>query len=239
MQTNLFSKNNRWNLFFIYRKRPQNEQSCIPSQSPPLETSNHNNQDCHTSLESRQAAVNNQKPNRESTHHSVTFPKTPVKSRSANLRKTRHATPRNNATHSSPQTCTTYSQILNRNVVAPTTVYNDMMHTTSGGNTHRNIVNLVPNNNQQTANQTITNNHNNLQRNDAQFVQTQQCGRASKKHQLKHATREQDQARAMAQVVRWLEREFSQNAVAATSSRKHVHEHIHHHYHHYHAEALV
>jgi len=98
----------------------------------------------------------------------------------------------------------------------------------------------MPNNNQQTTNhQTVTNNHNNLQRNDAQFIHTQQCGRASKKHQLKHATREQDQARAMAQVVRWLEREFSQSAVAATSNRKHVHEHIHHHYHHYHAEALV
>lgn len=225
---------------FVCRKRPQNEQSRIPSHSPHLETSNHNNQDCHTSLESHQAAANCHKPIRESTH-SVLFPKTPVKSRSANLRKTRHATPRNNATHSSPQTYTTYSQILNRNVIAPTMAYNDTpQHTTSGVNAHRNITNLVPNNNQQTANQqTIINNHNNLQRNDAQFVHTQQCGRASKKHQLKHATREQDQARAMAQVVRWLEREFSQNAIAATSSRRHVHEHIHHHYHHYHAEALV
>lgn len=223
--------------FHTSRKRHQNEQSRIPSQSPHLENSNHNNQDCHTSLEPRQ--VNYHKPIRESTH-SVSFPKTPVKSRSANLRKTRHLTPRNNATHSSPQTYATYSQILNRNVIAPTTIYNDTpQQTISSSNAHRNIVNLVPNNNQQTANQTITNNHNNLQRNDAQFVHTQQCGRASKKHQLKHATREQDQARAMAQVVRWLEREFSQNAVATTSSRKHVHEHIHHHYHHYHAEALV
>ncbi|XP_012541554.1 protein kinase 4 [Monomorium pharaonis] len=224
--------------FHTSRKRPQNEQSRIPTHN--LETSNHNNQDCHTSLEPRQATANYHKPIRENTHNSVLFPKTPIKSRSANLRKTRHTTPRNNATHSSPQTYTTYSQILNRNVIAPTTICNDTpQHTTNGGNIHRNIVNLVPNNNQQTNNhQTITNNHNNLQRNDAQ-VHTQQCGRASKKHQLKHATREQDQARAMAQVVRWLEREFSQNAVAATSSRRHVHEHIHHHYHHYHAEALV
>ncbi|XP_011701630.1 PREDICTED: protein naked cuticle homolog [Wasmannia auropunctata] len=234
--------------FHTSRKRHQNEQSRISSHSPHLETSNHNNQDCHTSLEPRQATTNYHKPIRESTnHHSASFPKTPVKSRSANLRKTRHATPRNNAnSHSSPQaTYATYSQILNRNVLAPTTVYNDSstpQHTANNtGNAHnRNIVNLVPNNNQQTANhQTVTNNHNNLQRNDAQFVYAQQCGRASKKHQLKHATREQDQARAMAQVVRWLEREFSQNAVAATSSRRHVHEHIHHHYHHYHAEALV
>ncbi|KAL0130816.1 hypothetical protein PUN28_002434 [Cardiocondyla obscurior] len=222
--------------FHTSRKRHQNEQSRIPSHSPHLENSNHNNQDCPTSLEPRQ--VNYHKPVRESTHQSASFPKTPTKSRSANLRKTRHATPKNNATHSSPQTYATYSQILNRNMLAPTTVYNDTpQHTVT--NVHRNIVNVVPNNNQQTANQTITNNHSNLQRNDAQFVHTQQCGRPSKKHQLKHATREQDQARAMAQVVRWLEREFSQNAVAATSNRRHVHEHIHHHYHHYHPEALV
>jgi len=120
------------------------------------------------------------------------------------------------------------------------TVHNEIPQHITSSNIHRNIVNLVPNNNQQTTNhQTITNNHNNAQRKDAQFVQSQQCGRTTKKHQLKHATREQDQARAMAQVVRWLEREFSQNAVAATSGRRHVHEHIHHHYHHYHAEALV
>ncbi|XP_011641851.1 protein naked cuticle homolog 2 [Pogonomyrmex barbatus] len=253
--------------FHTSRKRHQNDQPRIPSHSPHLETTNHNNQDCHTSLEPRQTATNYHKPIRESTHHSVSFPKTPAKSRSANLRKTRHATPRtysqllnrnvlasttvynetaqhttnsNNVTHSSPN-YTSYSQLFNRNVLAPTTVYNDTpQHTTSSNNTHRNIVNLVPNNNQQTVNhQTITNNHSNIQRNDAQFAHMQQCGRASKKHQLKHATREQDQARAMAQVVRWLEREFSQNAVAATSSRRHVHEHIHHHYHHYHNEALV
>ncbi|XP_072767834.1 uncharacterized protein Nkd [Anoplolepis gracilipes] len=222
--------------FHTSRKRHQNEQPRIPSHSPHLGTSNHNNQDYQASVEPRQAAVNYHKPIRENTttHNSVSFPKTPAKSRTANLmRKARHTTPRNNTVHSSPQT--TYSQMLNRNVIVPTTaVYNDSpQHTT-----HRNIVNLVPNNNQTANHQTITNNHNNLQRNDAQFAPSQQCGR-SKKHQLKHATREQDQARAMAQVVRWLEREFSQSAVAATSSRRHVHEHIHHHYHHYHAEALV
>ncbi|XP_051167125.1 protein naked cuticle homolog isoform X2 [Leptopilina boulardi] len=85
---------------------------------------------------------------------------------------------------------------------------------------------------------------NNNLKNDIQHIQTPLTGKGSKKHQLKHATREQDQARAMAQVVRWLEREFSQNSVAAAaaaaaSGQKHVHEHIHHHYHHYHAEALV
>lgn len=82
---------------------------------------------------------------------------------------------------------------------------------------------------------------NNL-KNDIQHIQSPITGKGSKKHQLKHATREQDQARAMAQVVRWLEREFSQNsaaAAAAAAGQKHVHEHIHHHYHHYHAEALV
>ncbi|XP_029178564.1 protein naked cuticle homolog 2-like isoform X2 [Nylanderia fulva] len=226
--------------FHTSRKRHQNsEQPRNPSQSPNLGTSNHNNQDCQASP--HQGATHyyyySYKPIRESaTHHSASFPKTPTKSRTANHRKTRHATPKNNATvHSSPQT--TYSQLLNRNV---STVYNDTPQHTSN-TTHRNIVNLVPNNNQQTANHqtTITNNHNNLQRNDAQFLHSQQCNR-SKKHQLKHATREQDQARAMAQVVRWLEREFSQNV---GGSRRHVHEHVHHHYHHHHypypPEALV
>ncbi|XP_012232711.1 protein naked cuticle homolog 2 [Linepithema humile] len=226
--------------FHTSRKRHQNEQTPrIPSHSPNLKTSNHN-QDCQASPESRQTAPTYHKPVRESTHHSVAFPKTPAKSRAANLRKTRHTTPRNNATHPSSQAYTTYPQMLNRNVIAPTTAYTDTsQHNTNINNTHRNIVNLVPNNQQTAANQTIINNHSNVQRNDAQFVQSQQSGRTTKKHQLKHATREQDQARAMAQVVRWLEREFSQNAVAATSGRRHVHEHIHHHYHHYHAEALV
>ncbi|EFN88710.1 Protein naked cuticle-like protein [Harpegnathos saltator] len=224
--------------FHTSRKRHQNEQSRVPSHSPQQETTNHNNQDCQAPVESRQMPTNYHKPIRESTHHSASFPKTPTKPR-MNLRKARHNTSRNNATHASQAYA--YSQVLNRNVVVPTTVYNDIpaQHITSS-NTHRNIVNLLPNNNQQTANQqtNVTNNHNNVQRNNTQFIQSQQCCRA-KKHQLKHATREQDQARAMAQVVRWLEREFSQNAAAVTSGRRHVHEHIHHHYHHYHAEALV
>ncbi|XP_020299657.1 protein naked cuticle homolog 2 [Pseudomyrmex gracilis] len=219
--------------FQTTRKRHQNEQQRIPSHSPHLESSNHNNQDCQAPpVEApRQTATHYHKPIRESNHHSVTFPKTPIKSRAANLRKTRHATPRNNATHSSPQN---YSQMLNRNVIVPT-VYSEVLQPNIQ---QRNIINLMPNHNQQSPHhQTIINSPNNVQRNDAQFVQTQQSGRAGKKHQLKHATREQDQARAMAQVVRWLEREFSQNA--ATNNRRHVHEHIHHHYHHYHAEALV
>lgn len=126
-------------------------------------------------------------------------------------------------------------QVLPRNVISPN-VYTDQQ-TTVPANANRNGGNLISNN-QHPINQTPTNNHN-VQRNETQFGQTpQQCGKSSKKHQLKHATREQDQARAMVQVVRWLEREFSQNA-AASSGRKHVHEHIHHHYHHYHTEALV
>ncbi|XP_074112462.1 NKD inhibitor of WNT signaling pathway naked cuticle [Cotesia typhae] len=67
--------------------------------------------------------------------------------------------------------------------------------------------------------------------------------KGSKKHQLKHATREQEQARAMQQVVRWLEQEFSSqnpdNDNTSNAGRRHVHEHIHHHYHHYHADPLV
>ncbi|XP_063241631.1 protein naked cuticle homolog 2-like [Bacillus rossius redtenbacheri] len=83
-------------------------------------------------------------------------------------------------------------------------------------------------------------------------------GHSSSPHHLKHRNREQDQARAMAQVVRWLEREFSSTLDAAAGKQghseapgptppakdppspaaerlehHHVHEHIHHHYHHY------
>ncbi|XP_014484276.1 PREDICTED: protein naked cuticle homolog 2 isoform X2 [Dinoponera quadriceps] len=208
--------------FHTSRKRHQNEQSRVPSHNPQQESVNHNNQDCPA--EPRQMPMNHHKPMQESSHHSASFSKTPAKPRT-NLRKARCNTSRNNAaTHASQ-------------------AYGYSQHITSSNNTHRNIVNLLPNNNQQAANHhqtNLINNHNNAQRNNAQFIQPQQqqCCRA-KKHQLKHATREQDQARAMAQVVRWLEREFSQNAAAVTSGRRHVHEHIHHHYHHYHAEALV
>lgn len=86
-------------------------------------------------------------------------------------------------------------------------------------------------------------------------------GHTSSPHYLKHRNRQEDQARAMAQVVRWLEQEFSSNLTiknrlerayqSGFSSEKdntncpnnsknverhehhHVHEHIHHHYHHY------
>ncbi|XP_044765570.1 protein naked cuticle homolog [Coccinella septempunctata] len=86
-------------------------------------------------------------------------------------------------------------------------------------------------------------------------------GHTSSPHYLKHRNRQEDQARAMAQVVRWLEQEFSANLTMKNrwerayqhgfSSEKentncpnspknverhehhHVHEHIHHHYHHY------
>lgn len=120
-------------------------------------------------------------------------------------------------------------------------VYNSpTRQNTTANNAHKNIVNLTPKNQQQQATvKQMMNNRSNIQRNNSQTVQAQQCGKASKKHQMKHETREQDQARAMAQVVRWLEREFSQSVVAGTSNRKHVHEHIHHHYHHYHTDALV
>lgn len=81
---------------------------------------------------------------------------------------------------------------------------------------------------------------------------------ATTQHQLKHRNREQEHARAMAQVISWLEREniggcdkkFSsspnrKNPNPSTNSllgsppavkkheHHHVHEHIHHHYHHH------
>ncbi|KAJ9587006.1 hypothetical protein L9F63_019403, partial [Diploptera punctata] len=59
-------------------------------------------------------------------------------------------------------------------------------------------------------------------------------GHSSSPHHLKHRNREQDQARAMKQVVRWLEQEFSSKHKTVTQhEHHHVHEHIHHHYHHY------
>ncbi|XP_008200263.1 uncharacterized protein nkd [Tribolium castaneum] len=91
-------------------------------------------------------------------------------------------------------------------------------------------------------------------------------GHTSSPHHLRHKNRQEDQARAMAQVVRWLEQEFSSNlntkekakgnhfhstkekTTSAPSSpgsgverheHHHVHEHIHHHYHHYQETPLV
>lgn len=81
----------------------------------------------------------------------------------------------------------------------------------------------------------------------------------SSPHHLKHRHREQDQARAMAQVVKWLEQEVfkpspnhrskskhtekhtttktTENRAKVCNSDKHehhhIHEHVHHHYHHY------
>jgi naked cuticle len=94
-------------------------------------------------------------------------------------------------------------------------------------------------------------------------------GHTSSPHYLRHRNRQEDQARAMAQVVRWLEQEFSSNLnmkdktksnhfTQSTYKEKntgsapstpnsgverhehhHVHEHIHHHYHHYQETPLV
>ncbi|KAF5284464.1 hypothetical protein FQA39_LY17039 [Lamprigera yunnana] len=94
-------------------------------------------------------------------------------------------------------------------------------------------------------------------------------GHTSSPHHLRHRNRQEDQARAMAQVVRWLEQEFSNNLYTNTDKEKtkttncncnkehpcgmsknqnyyteyhehhHVHEHIHHHYHHYQELSVV
>ncbi|XP_053982527.1 protein naked cuticle homolog 2 [Hylaeus anthracinus] len=225
--------------FHTSRKRHQNEQSRIPPQTPHVESSTHHNaQDCRSPTEARPATEPRPatmayvKPTREKLQGFTSFSKVPAKSR-ANLRKTRpqYGLQRNNTTAQPPRAYV-QPQVLPRTVISPN-VYTDQQTT---ANANRNVGNLLPNP-QHPANPAPTSNHN-TPRNETQFSQSQQCGKSSKKHQLKHATREQDQARAMVQVVRWLEREFSQNA-AANSGRKHVHEHIHHHYHHYHTEALV
>ncbi|KAJ3640135.1 hypothetical protein Zmor_003451 [Zophobas morio] len=93
-------------------------------------------------------------------------------------------------------------------------------------------------------------------------------GHTSSPHHLRHRNRQEDQARAMAQVVRWLEQEFSSNLNMKDKAKSnhfahstykeksnssasapnegverhehhHVHEHIHHHYHHYQEPPLV
>lgn len=91
-------------------------------------------------------------------------------------------------------------------------------------------------------------------------------GHTSSPHHLRHRNRQEDQARAMAQVVRWLEQEFSSNenkeqpktnswssmgekrssstnTTTGTGVERHehhhVHEHIHHHYHHYQETPVV
>ncbi|XP_015514057.1 protein naked cuticle homolog 1 [Neodiprion lecontei] len=208
--------------FHASRKRHQNEQARIPLRSPYTEPSSPYIQRCRPLQTSRQPTYH--KPVREQPHHPNSLPDVPAKPR-GNGRKPR--------IHHSPQTCTpphpaeSYGQVH--------TVSQNL--TTSA--TPNNVNSTNPNN---TSNQNHTNNHcNNLhtnnQRNEA-HIHPPNSGKPGKKHQLKHATREQDQARAMAQVVRWLEREFSQGAAAA-AGRRHVHEHIHHHYHHYHTEALV
>ena len=110
------------------------------------------------------------------------------------------------------------------------------------------------------SNHTSNSNNINNQKNETQYTHSQNGkvsgvgggsgsnGDGQKKHQIRHATRgHHDHTRAMEQVVRWLEGEFTQDSVAAATAaaaqaaanRKHVHKHIHHHYHHYHAEALV
>lgn len=214
------------------RKRHQNEQLRIPSHTPHVEPSPHYTQDCRSPPESRPTTTAYHKPTREKPQ-GFTFSKIPAKHRGS-LRKmrTQYGLPRNNVTMQPPRAYV-QPQVLPRTVINPNVYTNQQ--TTPPANTNRNGGNLISNN-QPPLNQTPSNNHN-VQRNGTQFGQTpQQCGKSAKKHQLKHATREQDQARAMVQVVRWLEREFSQNA---SSGRKHVHEHIHHHYHHYHTEALV
>ncbi|CAK9814415.1 Protein naked cuticle homolog [Anthophora plagiata] len=227
--------------FHTSRKRHQNEQLRIPAQTPHVEPSPHYNQDCRSPSESRPVATAYHKPTREKPQGFTSFSKVPTKSR-GNLRKTRtqYGLQRNNTTVQPPRAYV-QPQVLPRTVTS-TNAYTDQQ-TTVNPNANRNVGNLATNS-QHPMNQTPPSNHN-VQRNETtQFGQTQQqhqqqqCGKSSKKHQLKHATREQDQARAMVQVVRWLEREFSQNAAASTG-RKHVHEHIHHHYHHYHTEALV
>ncbi|KAK0172029.1 hypothetical protein PV328_005402 [Microctonus aethiopoides] len=214
--------------FHASRKRHQSEHLRIPLQRQY--TNESTSSPPYVQKSSRPPSVSRQppayhKPVREYSHHTTSLSKLPAKGR-GNLRKIRNHNQHNN---SNEQQCNveltptiTNKQVRNNLQSSSPIVTQNILNPESIHNNHGNIINN--------------------QRNDAQYIQSQQTqSKASKKHQLKHATREQDQARAMAQVVRWLEREFTQTAAASTtaSGRKHVHEHIHHHYHHYNTEAIV
>ncbi|XP_024935464.1 protein naked cuticle homolog 2 isoform X2 [Cephus cinctus] len=218
--------------FHASRKRHQTEQPRIPLRSPYTEPSSPCVQRCRPPPAVRHPTTYH-KPVRENTHHHPSsLPKVPGKSR-GNVRKPRG--------HLAPPTNTPTHPMRNHHHPQPPRVPPRLAHPPPT----QNVVTPMANDNPQpTANvERASNGTNNQQQRteNSQHVQSQQSGKGAKKHQLKHATREQDQARAMAQVVRWLEREFSQGtaAAAAAAGRRHVHEHIHHHYHHYHAEALV
>lgn len=218
-----------FSLFLISRKRHQNEHARIPLRSPYTEPSSPYIQRCRPAQATRQPAYH--KPVREHPHHPNSLPDLPSKPR-GNGRKLR--------VHHSPQNCAPVHPAENCAAQGGAQTVSQNLTTSPTQNINLNLSNTHAGANNQ--NQNHSNNHGNPhpnnQRNEAHIHPPHSGGKPGKKHQLKHATREQDQARAMAQVVRWLEREFSQGAAAA-AGRRHVHEHIHHHYHHYHAEALV
>ncbi|CAG7716229.1 unnamed protein product [Allacma fusca] len=88
------------------------------------------------------------------------------------------------------------------------------------------------------------------------FQKNSNVANNSSPHQLKHRNREQEHARAMAQVISWLEREnigmekkfsspkkmpnpFPSTPPVKRHEHHHVHEHIHHHYHRYAKETSI
>lgn len=221
-----------YNSIFYYRKRPQPDIS-IAYQSPPNEPSSpcmQRQKHQTTPLATRHVSASHHKPVRELNNQQT--PKFTSKNRASNARK--HRQQNNNSAKITTQSNQTrahiQSQLLTQNSASPADVLDTKQLLIDQGVTYaNNFLNKC--------NDTPT-----IQQQQQQSQQQPPIGgKPSKKHLLKHATREQDQARAMAQVVRWLEREFSQNSSTNTTpaSRRHVHEHIHHHYHHYHAEALV
>ncbi|XP_033228731.1 protein naked cuticle homolog isoform X2 [Belonocnema kinseyi] len=218
------------------RKRHQSE---LPIRSPYAEPPSPYTQRFPTTRHSTTTTAYH-KPNREPLHPTFTTFTSKVASSKArtNARKSRSSQQQSQSQQpSAPRNTPVSSPKSNVSQVqtAQQKLLQQQQQQVFQENTTRNVAQVA----QQIVNKNNVFTQANNLRNDIQHIQSPISGKASKKHQLKHATREQDQARAMAQVVRWLEQEFSQTAAAATTGRKHVHEHIHHHYHHYHAEALV
>lgn len=224
-------------LLFLYRKRYQSEQQRSPYSEPtsPYNIQKNYQQSSETTPRQQITTTIYHKPIRDYTNKNTTNTKT--KSR-IHLRKNRNQ-------HNTTTTTTTSTQ---RNIkLTPDKSLRNNLQSSSPVVT-QNILNTEPNKqcyNDINSNNNNTNNKNNINNNinnEINYLNTlQSLNKSSKKHQLKHVTREQDQARAMSQVVKWLETEFKQKeaATSGASGRHHVHEHIHHHYHHYAEPAIV
>ncbi|XP_044001554.1 putative uncharacterized protein DDB_G0277255 [Aphidius gifuensis] len=226
--------------FHASRKRYQSEQQQRSPYSEPTSPYNiqKNYQQSSESTPRQQVTTTiYHKPIRDYSNKNTTNTKTKYR---INLRKNRnqHNTTTTTTSTQRNSKLTPDKSLRNNLQSSSPVVTQNILNTEPNKQCNNNINNNNNNNNNTNNNNNINNNINN----DIDYLNTlQSLNKTSKKHQLKHATREQDQARAMSQVVKWLETEFKQkeSATSGASGRHHVHEHIHHHYHHYAEPAIV